>query len=209
MKARNILLLGALGVAGVAVAAANDLFSHYEEPAYKIDREDGEFEIRSYPSVIAASVQVAGNGESSANNAFKILAGYIFGKNKRAMKISMTVPVIQESAAEKIAMTVPVTMEMQNMSMAMNFYMPSSYTLDTLPEPLDKRIKLERIPARRFAVIKFSGFGTESNCRKKEEQLRNWIKQHTGEKAGETLRAFYNPPWTLPFLRRNEIWISL
>ncbi len=206
---RPVFLIAALGVAGVAVAAANDLIAHYEEPKYKTEFAEGDFQLRNYPAVIAASVQVTGNDEDAANNAFRILAGYIFGKNKGSKKIAMTTPVVQESQATKIAMTVPVTVERQNMSMTMSFYMPSKYALDDLPEPLDKRIEFARIPARKFAVVRFSGFGNEKNCRQKEEELRRWMSVHGLKQSGEPLRAFYNPPWTLPFLRRNEIWIAL
>lgn len=210
MRTRDWFFIGALGLAGVAAAAAaaSESLQHYEEPAYRTELEDGPFELRSYPAVIAASVQVAGNGDGAANNAFKILAGYIFGKNKAQKKIAMTAPVVQENS-EKIAMTVPVTVEKLNMSMTMSFYMPSKYTLQSLPEPLDKRIKLSQVPPRKFAVLRFSGFATEGNCDLKEVELKRWMAARKFEQNGESMRAFYNPPWTLPFLRRNEIWIPL
>lgn len=206
---RPLILITALGFAGVCAAAVSELLTHYEEPLYKIDLKEGLFEVRSYPKVIAASVQVAGNGEDAANNAFKILAGYIFGKNKASKKIAMTIPVVQEAQSEKIAMTVPVTVERLGMSMTMSFFLPSKYSLDSLPEPLDKRIKLTEIAARRFAVLRFSGFASEKNCTTKEEDLARWTESHNFKATGEQLRAFYNPPWTLPFLCRNEIWIPL
>ncbi|HNA74731.1 MAG TPA: heme-binding protein [Candidatus Obscuribacter sp.] len=209
MRTKAWFFIGALGLAGVAAAAAaSESLQHYEEPAYKTELEDGAFELRSYPAVIAASVQVAGNGDGAANNAFKILAGYIFGKNKAQKKIAMTAPVVQETS-EKIAMTVPVTVEKLNMSMTMSFYMPSKYTLQSLPEPLDKRIKLSQVPPRKFAVLRFSGFATEGSCVLKEVELKRWMAARKLEQTGESMRAFYNPPWTLPFLRRNEIWIPL
>lgn len=206
---KGLFILGAMGLAGVAAVAASDLLTKYEEPRYETEITEGAFEIRSYPSVIAASVQVAGNNEKSANNAFKILAGYIFGKNKGQTKIAMTTPVVQEATSDKIAMTVPVTVERQNMSMTMSFYMPSKFSLNTLPEPIDKRIKLTSIPSRRFAAIRFSGFATEKLCDQKEHKLKEWMVSHNLNPSGEPIRAFYNPPWSLPFLRRNEIWIPL
>lgn len=205
---RPLFLIAALGAAGLAVAAANDLFNQYEEPKYKTELEEGNFELRAYPSVIAASVQVAGSGEAAANNAFRILAGYIFGKNRGTRKIAMTTPVLQETSSEKIAMTVPVTVEMLKTSMTMSFYMPSKYSLHDLPEALDKRIKFARVPSRKFAALRFSGFGNERDCQLKEEELRRWMRDHGLQPVGEPVRAFYNPPWTLPFLRRNEIWIA-
>lgn len=209
MRIKPFLLLAAAGTAGLALVIGNDALAKYEEPAYGVDRKEGNFEIRSYPSVIAAEVEVSGLGESSANSAFKILAGYIFGKNVSKTKIAMTVPVTENLNAEKIAMTVPVTTAVDNESMIMRFFMPSKYSLETLPEPLDKRILLHRLPPRKFAVIRFSGFSSNENCRQHEEQLKTWLKNQNLEAAGDALRAFYNPPWTLPFMRRNEIWIPL
>ncbi len=209
MRIKPIMLLAAAGVAGLGLAIGSDALGKYEEPAYSVDRKEGDFEIRSYPSVIAAEVIVPGRGEYSANNAFKILAGYIFGKNVSKTKIAMTVPVTEKVNAEKIAMTVPVTTTVDKKNMTMRFYMPSKYTLDTLPEPIDKRIKLYYQSPLRFAVIRFSGFTSQENCRKHEEQLNLWLKKQNLTPSGEALRAFYNPPWTLPFMRRNEIWIPL
>lgn len=209
MRIKPIMLLAAAGAAGLGLVIGNDALAKYEEPAYSIERKDGNIEIRSYPEVIAAEVEVPGRGEHSANTAFKILAGYIFGKNVSKTKIAMTVPVTEKLSAEKIAMTVPVTTGIDKKNMTMRFYMPSKYSLETLPEPIDKRIKLYRLPPRKFAVIRFSGFSSEENCRKHEEQLSKWLKSENLESSAESMRAFYNPPWTLPFMRRNEIWIPL
>ncbi len=210
MRIRPIILLAAAaGAAGLGLVIGNDVLAKYEEPDYSVDSTEGNFEIRSYPSVIAAEVEVPGRGEHSANNAFKILAGYIFGKNASKTKIAMTVPVTEKLTCEKIAMTVPVTTAVDKKNMTMRFYMPSKYSLDTLPEPIDKRIKLYTLPPRKFAVIRFSGFSSDENCRKHEEQLSAWLKNQNLETAGDALRALYNPPWTLPFMRRNEIWVPL
>jgi len=209
MSVKPIMLLAFAGAAGLGLVIGNEALAKYEEPAYSVDREDGNIEIRSYPTVIAAEVEVSGKGESAADTAFKILAGYIFGKNVSKTKIAMTVPVTENLSAEKIAMTVPVTTGTDKKHLTMRFYMPSKYSLETLPEPIDKRIKLYKLPARKFAVIRFSGFSSEANCRKHEEQLSTWLKSENLEPSAGSMRAFYNPPWTLPFMRRNEIWIPL
>lgn len=209
MRIKPFMFLAAAGAAGLALVIGNDALAKYEEPDYSVDRKEGNFEIRSYPSVIAAEVEVTGQGESSANTAFKILAGYIFGKNVSKAKIAMTVPVTEKLQPEKIAMTAPVTTRVGNKSMTMRFFMPTKYSLETLPEPLDKRIRLHRLPLRKFAVIRFSGFSGDENCRKHEEQLNSWLKNQNLETTAEPIRAFYNPPWTLPFMRRNEIWVQL
>lgn len=209
MRIKPVFILAGVGVAFAAAALGNDALAKYEEPAYTVSLKDGNFEIRNYPSGIVASVDVIGSGTDAANRAFKILAGYIFGNNRSRTKIAMTVPVTQVPSSEKIAMTVPVTTEFNNSGMTMNFYMPAKYDLDSLPEPVDSRIKMFRLPARKFAVLKFSGLSSDANCKTHERRLRDWLRQNKIESSAIPLRAFYNPPWTLPFLRRNEIWIAL
>jgi len=200
----------AVACAGVGIfAIANDALAKYEEPKYAILEKDGDFEIRDYPSVIAAEVQVAGSGESAANEAFKIIAGYIFGKNVSKTKVAMTVPVTEKTSSEKIAMTVPVTSDKQKDSMTMRFYMPSSYSLESLPVPLDKRIKLFNLPSARYAVIRFSGFASEKNCAYHEKLLEDFVRTKELKPSETPVRAFYNPPWALPFMRRNEIWQNI
>lgn len=203
----KILPLFALTVAGAGIlAVASDALAKYEEPNYSILEKDGDFEIRDYPSVIAAEVEVSGSGQASASEAFKIIAGYIFGKNNSKTKIAMTVPVTEEISSEKIAMTVPVTTDKRSNSMAMRFYLPSSYTLETLPEPIDKRVRLVTAPSARYVVIRFSGFGSENNCARHEQLLNTFVKSKNLTPVEGPVRAFYNPPWSLPFMRRNEIW---
>ncbi len=209
MRKGTILLLAAAGAAVIALASAQDLLADYEEPDYETLRKDGNIEFRQYPELIAAEIEVAGSGESAANRAFKILAGYIFGKNLSKSKIAMTVPVTESIASEKISMTVPVSAIESNGRMKMQFYMPSKYTLETLPEPIDKRIKFVELPAKKYAVIRFSGFASERNISEKELVLSGYLNDRQVDYDKQSLRAFYNPPWTLPFLRRNEVWYEL
>ena len=204
--------MGAVGAALLAATAiASDAATKYEEPNYKSTLKEGQFEVREYPSGIAASVEV-NNGDKAANEAneaFKILAGFIFGKNKSKQKIAMTVPMTEAVVAEKIAMTAPVTTKTSADKMVMTFYMPSKYTMESLPEPSDSRIQISQTAVRKYAVVKFSGLATKRALKQQEEKLRTWMKEKNLEGTGDALDAFYNPPWTLPFLRRNEIWISL
>jgi hypothetical protein len=93
--------------------------------------------------------------------------------------------------------------------MTMRFYMPSKYSLEALPEPVNPRIKFIKLSAARYAVIKFSGVAREDNCARHELKLRKYLKDHDISPAGQAVRAFYNPPWTLPFLRRNEVWLPI
>lgn len=209
MSKRKGIIMGAVGAALLAATAiASDAATKYEEPNYKSTLKEGQFEVREYPSGIAASVEV-NNGDKAANEAFKILAGFIFGKNKSKQKIAMTVPVTEAVVAEKIAMTAPVTTKTSADKMVMTFYMPSKYTMESLPEPSDSRIQISQTAVRKYAVVKFSGLATKRALKQQEEKLRTWMKEKNLEGTGDALDAFYNPPWTLPFLRRNEIWISL
>ncbi|CAN5563317.1 heme-binding protein [soil metagenome] len=206
MRIKKFSLIVIVFAAAAMFAVSSEALAKYEEPTFSVVEKDGAFEIRDYPSVIAAEVSVSGSAEPAANEAFKIIAGYIFGKNVSKKKIAMTVPVTEKVSSEKIAMTVPVTTDRQEKSMTMRFYMPASYTLDTLPEPIDKRIKLVTLPAARYAVTKFSGLGSEKNCLQHEKLLEEFMKKKNLASSERPLRAFYNAPWTLPFMRRNEIW---
>jgi len=209
MRARTIVLLMAAGAGVIGWAVASEALAKYEEPNYEIIRTSQDIEIRQYPAVIAIEVEVTGPRAEAENQAFRILAGYIFGKNVSRDKIAMTVPVTEMKSSEKIAMTVPVTSVSSEGKMRMRFYMPSKYSLETLPEAIDKRIKFEKLPQARYAVIKFSGLAREDNFARHEARLREYLQVNNLTPEGQSVRAFYNPPWTLPFMRRNEVWVPL
>ena len=184
-----------------------------EEPKFESLRKEDKVEIRRYGPVIVAETIVDGDMDSASNRGFQLIAGYIFGNNER---IAMTAPVVAEaqSSAEKIAMTVPVSIEPQiadDSKMAgaqrwrIHFVMPSQYTLATLPKPLNPQVKLREIPAKTYAALTYSGFNTESKVQENTDQLLDWLKTQQIETIGKPQLARYNPPWTLPFLRRNEI----
>ncbi|MBX9688327.1 MAG: heme-binding protein [Candidatus Obscuribacterales bacterium] len=204
------LLFGVLGgTALLALAASSEALANYEEPAYSSKRLSGSIELRAYPELIAAQVEMDGHGKAAADNGFRILAAYIFGKNKSRSKISMTVPVTESNSSEKIAMTVPVTTSNSKEKSVMRFYMPSRYSLESLPEALDKRIKFLTIPKCSYAVIRFSGSTSDASFDAREAELRKCLTSKGIKTSGNVLRAFYNPPWTLPFLRRNELWLQV
>ena len=184
-----------------------------EEPKFESLRKEDNIEIRRYVPVIVAETTVDGDMDTASGRGFQLIAGYIFGKNER---IAMTAPVVSEaqSSAEKIAMTTPVSIEPQNAEgskMAgaqrwrIHFVMPSQYTLATLPKPLNPQVQLREIPGKTFAALTYSGINTESTVQEKTEQLLDWLKTQKIETIGKPQLARYNPPWTLPFLRRNEI----
>ena len=182
-----------------------------EEPRYHLVDQDGEFSLRTYAPVIVAETEVDGTLGGASSTGFRRLAGYIFGGNRSAQgdvseKIPMTAPVSAQ-AKTKIAMTAPVTTQQRGTGWTVNFTMPAQYTMATLPIPDDDRVKLREIPALSAAVIRFSGRVDESKIATKTALLREWMGGHGLLAADDARLARYNPPWTLPFLRRNEILI--
>ncbi len=198
------------GAAAIVVAgiAAGPVLSRVEQPDYKVDAKDGAIEIRSYGPMIAAETQVEGERKEAINEGFRLIAGYIFGKNKPQEKIAMTAPVEQQGS-RKIAMTAPVEQQGQENSWTVRFIMPKSWTIETLPVPSDPRVKLEPLPARRLLVVTFSGLARSDSIKERTEELRQYAAKHSLRTVGEPVLAFYNPPWTLPMLRRNEIMLEL
>ena len=182
--------------------------SRVEQPDYKITMTDGAIEIRSYGAMIAAEAEVKGERKAAINEGFRLIAAYIFGANKPNAKIAMTAPVQQQST-QKIAMTAPVTQQTTGDSWTVRFIMPSSWTLETLPAPNDARVTLKPVPAKRMLAIRFSGSASDSLIQAKTDELRRYAAGKTLATVGEPLLAFYNPPWTLPFFRRNEIMLEL
>jgi len=184
------------------------------EPSWHSVKKDGDIEIRDYDPMIVAEVTTTGERYAAINAGFRILAGYIFGGNTAKTKIAMRAPVTQESRdakGEKITMTAPVTQEAsenQN-EWGVRFVMPPEYTLASLPVPNDTRIKFLKISAHRTAVIQFSGFNTDSNLSEHLKMLMDWLGKNNIAPIGEPTYAFYNPPWTLPFLKRNEVMVKI
>jgi hypothetical protein len=183
-----------------------------EQPKYHVISKEENKEIRRYNSYIVAKTTVKGSFKDAQSKGFRILAGYIFGKNKTKQKISMTSPVVQnkQESNEKIAMTAPVTIASENNEWVMTFSMPSQYTLESLPVPNDPQIKLEKVDERFVAALTFSGFWNEEKMREKGSELAQWLEKHSSYKQiSSPMFAGYNPPWTIPFFRRNEMLIEL
>ena len=190
-----------------------------EEPKYTILEKSEPFELRSYAPRIVAEVKVDGDLDAASSQGFRLIAAYIFGKNQVSEKIAMTAPVGIESSDQnksaKIAMTVPVAIEgAKSFEDASNqwtvsFVMPSEYTLATLPKPLNSEVKIRVVPAEKRAVITFSGFNSAEKAQAKTQLLQDWIKTKNLKTTGDPQFARYNPPWSLPFMRRNEILIQV
>jgi hypothetical protein len=179
-----------------------------ETPKYSVIKKQNEIEIRQYPAYIQAEVAVDEKRYKSAiEKGFNVLAGYIFGNNVSRQKIEMTTPV-QASQSEKIAMTTPVTVTGES-SFTVAFIMPSAYTLETLPQPKDSRIRFSLIPARSLAAIRFSGFFRQDTIQKNMQRLGQWLYEKGIETEGDFIVAGYNPPWVPGFLARNEVLIQI
>lgn len=201
-------LAGAVCLTIIAAGAAGPIMSRVEQPEYQIVTAEGSIEIRSYGGMIAAEAEVQGERKTAINEGFRRIAAYIFGANKPNVKITMTAPVQQQSQ-QTIAMTAPVTQQADGNAWTVRFIMPRSWTMETLPAPNDTRITLKPIPAKRMVAIRFSGLANDSLIRTKTEELRKYSSEHKLKTIGEPLLAFYNPPWTLPFFRRNEVMLEL
>jgi len=180
-----------------------------EEPKFTVSLKEGAFEIRDYQAAVAAEVTVSGDQSGAANRGFRLLAGYIFGGNTRRQSIAMTAPVAQARSSETIAMTAPVTQTRADGAWVVRFTMPSRYSLETLPAPNDARVKLRAVPPARFAVVRFSGIATQASFEAKTAELMGFVQTHHFRAVGAASLAQYNPPWTLWFMRRNEVMIQL
>lgn len=184
-----------------------------EEAAYTVSLSDGAFEVRDYPPHIAAQVRVNGDRQEAINAGFKLLAGYIFGANTRGQSIAMTAPVEQVSDAGIAVESVPVeaacTSPAEAESWLVRFVMPRGLTMDTLPAPNDPTVKLLPMTNARVAAIRFSGLAGEAAIASNTMELLAWMAVRRLQPAGTPSLARYNPPWTLWFMRRNEILVTL
>lgn len=183
-----------------------------EEPKYTVLEKESPFEIRSYAPMIVAEVQVDGDLDAASSQGFRLIAAYIFGQNQVNEKIAMTAPVsIEDQAAKsaKIAMTTPVGIESNAGKWTVSFVMPAEYTMESIPKPINPQVKLRQIPGVKKAVISFTGFYNQQKVAEKTIELEDWIKVRGLQSIGAPNFARYNPPWTLPFMRRNEVMMSL
>ena len=186
-----------------------------EEPRYEVIKKEEGFEVRRYQPMIIAEVLVTGTLSEASNKGFRQIADFIFGNNedpvkKQSEKIAMTAPVTMEAdTSSKIAMTAPVTMEGAGGAWKMAFVMPSKFTMDTLPKPKNPNITIKQMPAQQVAVVTFSGWVDEEKLAAQTTRLNEWMAKSGLKTSGTAQLSRYNPPWTLPFWRRNEVWMKL
>lgn len=197
----KLAFLSALLLVGNAMAI--------EEPKYSIHSRSEHFEVRKYPKVLVAETLVESEFDDAGNQAFRILADFIFGNNRLNKKIAMTAPVSQTATSEKIAMTAPVSQIKGPKGFVVQFTMPSGYTVDNLPEPNDPRVQIRELPARTVAVYEYSGSWSEARYNEKLGEFRKQLGKAGIKTIGEPVFARFNSPFRLWFLRRNEIWLEL
>lgn len=181
--------------------------SAIEEPKFETVHKYADFEVRDYSSYLVAETVVASDFNEAGNEGFHLLFDYISGKNSAAQSITMTAPVIQ--SGQKIEMTAPVIQSGKPGGFVVQFVMPASFTLKTLPVPSDSRVKTREVPAARVAVIRYSGFWTQSSFESHLRMLMAGIEHEHLTAIGSPIWARYDPPFMPWFLRRNEILVPI
>jgi len=183
--------------------------SRVKEPKFTvIEKKDG-YEIREYAPYIEARVKVTGSYREAQNNGFRLLAGYIFGGNTPKTSIAMTAPVVEQKS-ESIAMTAPVVETLTDTGeRVVSFIMPQQYTLATLPTPNDRRIEIVEVPAHKSAVLRYTWNTTAERVEQKKSELLSYIKRDGLVSIGVPRGARYDPPWTPPFMMRNEVLVDI
>lgn len=201
---RNIIVL-ILAVLFTAQATA------IEEPQYTVLYKNDNIEYRQYESYLVAETKITDKNsrDEAANEGFRRLFKYITGANTSQSKIAMTAPVQQTKLSEEIAMTAPVQQVESEDGWRIAFMMPSKFSLIDAPIPEDDRITVYEVPGRLMAVIRYSGRWTQSNIDKHEKILIDHITEKNITTFGNIEFAAYNAPFTLPFMRRNELMIEM
>lgn len=208
VKMSILLLVLAIGTSSFAYSQLARAM--VEKPRYEVLKKAKGYTIRRYPACIAARVDIAGQEAEAMNRGFRPLADYIFGNNSTDSKVAMTSPVTQEAkTSQKIAMTSPVTQEPKGDTQVVSFIMPSEYALGDLPLPNNDAVHLEALPERTVAVVRFSWVGKDKQMRSKEAKLRQALARDDIEVVGAPTFARYDPPWTLPIFRRNEVMLPV
>ncbi|RMA78765.1 SOUL heme-binding protein [Umboniibacter marinipuniceus] len=197
-----------IGLAFLGLTAAESAMADVEIPRYEVLSTAGNIEIREYQPMIIAEVHMKGERRDAMGDGFSLLADYIFGNNTVQQEIAMTAPVQQKQSAE-IAMTAPVQQQMDDEGWQVSFVMPSEYTMDTLPQPVNERVEIRQVAAKQFVAIEFSGRNTSSNIREHQAELMAYIEANELVVVGSPVYAFYDAPWILPFFRRNEVMMEL
>jgi DNA gyrase inhibitor GyrI len=205
-KKMVLWVIAALLLLGAAIWAP--IVSNVEPARYQIVDLNDNTEIREYPSAIVAETEVSGERNEAISQGFRTIAEYIFGNNTSAQKVAMTAPVTQQRVGE-LAMAAPVTQQGDGLTWRVRFFMPAGLTIETLPRPNNPNVKLKELSGKRFAVIRFSGVASQESLKLHTEELNRFVRGKHLNALSSPAYAFYNPPWTLPFLRRNEVMVEI
>jgi len=200
-------LIGLLGILATGCSVFG--IRTVEEARYRTVVKEGRFHVREYADAVIAETVVDEDYGRAGNVAFRRLAGYIFGGNKSRAKIAMTAPVLQQKTSEKIPMTAPVLQEKSGQGWRMTFVLPAKYTLQDAPEPSDPKVVIKAGKGRKVAVVRYSGWLSAASMERTAAKLRSWLEQKKYKAVSEPRLAAYDPPWTVPFLRRNEVHIDI
>jgi hypothetical protein len=204
-------------IQGFAASVASAVVSVFgvnmatEQPRFEVLERIGDgVEIRRYAPRIAGEATVtAADATAARREAFGLIAGYIFGANAAAGKVAMTAPVEVSGTGSKIAMTAPVEVGAATGGLTMRFFMPAAYTMATLPRPTDSRVQLTEIPAATVEVLRFSGSTGDAAVAERTGQLLAALQGSAWRVSGPQTAYFYNPPWTIPALRTNEVVVPV
>jgi hypothetical protein len=198
-------------IALLMLALAHPASMAIEEPDYEVVRRlDGtDVELRRYAPYVVAQVRVDGPSDRADSEGFRLLAGYIFGKNEGERRLEMTAPVTRAAEPVKLEMTAPVTRSADASGFVVQFVLPKGVTLATAPEPLDPRVQLREVPTSSVAAIRFSGTWSQANYDEHLEKLKAALRGAQLAWTGEPVLSRYNGPMTPWFLRRNEIWLQV
>jgi hypothetical protein len=183
----------------------------YEEPSYVVmQRLENNIEIRRYPERLAAEVELSANNKDKLDEAFRLLFAYIAGANHNARlgssKIERTAPV-QTDVSEKIAMTVPIEVSENPKTIKMRFYLPAKFNVANTPDPIDKRVRIVSVPVEVVATLRYAGNNDRSDSRQSE--LIKSLHGTQWRPSGAPYWLSYDPPFTIPFLRRNEVAVTV
>ena len=202
-------ILGAAAAGAAGLLISRTVFaSAYERPSYAVERAEAGWEIRQYAPTLEAQVTVRGSFEDAMQEGFRRLAGYIFGKNEPAARVAMTVPV----AARPLADGSPGAFQTQATAdgqWVVSFTMPTAYTLDTLPRPLDPGVRLVAVPGGRWAARPFSGRLQDGMADAEIAALQAALAASGVVPTGPAVIAQYHPPWVPGPLRHNEVLVPL
>ena len=196
VEPKPLLRFSVFLIAILAYLTASVPAMSYEEPEYSIVKKTDVYEVRQYKKRTVAEVIYGGE-----DSGFRVLFDYISGANKGSKEVEMTIPVTQ---SKEIDMTVPVTQSTTDGKMSMRFFLPMQYSKQNAPEPNDERVRIIDLPAEYFAVISYSGFASDSNFEEHYTELKAALDKDGMVINGPPIKATYDSPFTLPFLRRNE-----